>query len=81
MWHTAMHPLSIQCPRLKYAGISNRFEEGCVRLQIGFFSIVGIPMYKAMVAAFEDARPLLDGVMGNYKCWEAAAANGKDPRI
>ena len=50
-------------------------------LQIGFFSIVGIPMYKAMVAAFEDARPLLDGVMGNYKCWEAAAASGKDPRI
>lgn len=50
-------------------------------LQIGFFSIVGIPMYKAMVAAFEDARPLLDGVMGNYKCWEAAAVSGKDPCI
>ncbi len=49
-------------------------------LQIGFFSIVGIPMYKAMVSAFEDARPLLDGVMANYKCWEAAAASGKDPR-
>lgn len=50
-------------------------------LQIGFFSIVGIPMYKAMVVAFEDARPLLDGVMGNYKCWEAAAASGKDPCV
>lgn len=50
-------------------------------LQIGFFSIVAIPMYKAMVAAFEDAQPLLDGVMSNYKCWEAAAASGKDPRV
>ena len=38
-------------------------------------------MYKAMVVAFEDARPLLDGVMGNYKCWEAAAASGKDPCV
>ncbi|KAL3140140.1 putative 3',5'-cyclic phosphodiesterase pde-3 [Trebouxia sp. C0009 RCD-2024] len=54
---------------------------GITRSQIGFFSIVGIPMYRAMVAAFEDARPLLDGVMGNYKCWEAAAASGKDPRV
>lgn len=52
-----------------------------VCLQIGFFSIVGIPMYKALVGAFEDARPLLDGVMGNYKCWEAAAASGKDPCV
>ncbi|KAL0017820.1 hypothetical protein WJX77_003173 [Trebouxia sp. C0004] len=53
---------------------------GITRSQIGFFSIVGIPMYKAMVSAFEDAGPLLDGVMANYKCWEAAAASGKDPR-
>ena len=50
-------------------------------LQLGFFSIVGIPMYKAMVAAFEDAQPLLDGVMANYKRWEAAAATGTDLRI
>ena len=49
-------------------------------LQVGFFSIVGIPMYKAMVSAFEDAKPILDGVMANYKCWEAAAVTGKDPR-
>ena len=30
-------------------------------------------MYRAMVAAFEEARPLLEGVMMNYKCWGAAA--------
>ena len=42
-------------------------------LQIGFYSIVGIPMYRAMVGAFEDAKPLLDGVMVNYKAWQAAA--------
>ena len=49
-------------------------------MQVGFFSIVVIPMYRALVTAFEDARPVLDGVMANYKRWEAAAASGKDPR-
>ena len=63
-----------------YIGICSSSFVVTSHLQVGFFSIVGIPMYRALVTAFEDARPVLDGVMANYKSWEAAAASGKDPR-
>ena len=43
-------------------------------MQMGFFSIVGLPMFKAMADVFEGAQPMLDGVMANYRSWEAAAA-------
>ena len=43
-------------------------------MQMGFFNIVGLPMFKAMVDVFEGARPMLEGVMANYRSWEAAAA-------
>lgn len=46
----------------------------CVLLQMGFFTIVGLPMFKAMADVFEGAKPMLEGVMGNYRAWEAAAA-------
>lgn len=45
-----------------------------VLLQMGFFTIVGLPMFKAMADVFEGAKPMLEGVMGNYRAWEAAAA-------
>ena len=45
-------------------------------MQMGFFNIVGLPMFKAMVDVFEGARPMLEGVMANYRSWEAAAAAG-----
>ena len=52
-------------------------EDGCVCLQMSFFSIVGIPLFKSMTDIFEDTRPMLQGVMENYKMWEReAAANG-----
>lgn len=41
---------------------------------MGFFTIVGLPMFKAMADVFEGAKPMLEGVMGNYRSWEAAAA-------
>ena len=44
-------------------------------MQLGFFSIVGIPMFKALVELFPDAQPILDGVLDNYHEWEAIAAN------
>lgn len=34
---------------------------------------MGIPLFKAMAELFEDAQPMLDGVLGNFKVWEAAA--------
>lgn len=42
-------------------------------LQLGFFNIVGIPLFKAMADLFEDAQPVLDGVLANFKVWESAA--------
>lgn len=44
-------------------------------LQLGFFSIVGIPMFRALVDLFPDAQPILDGVLDNYHEWESIAAN------
>lgn len=43
-------------------------------LQMSFFSIVGIPLFKSITDIFEDTRPMLQGVMENYKMWEKEAA-------
>ncbi|KAL0019791.1 hypothetical protein WJX77_003107 [Trebouxia sp. C0004] len=45
-------------------------QGGMTRSQLGFFSIVGIPLFKAIVDLFEDAKPMLDGVLANYAHWE-----------
>ena len=42
-------------------------QGGMVRSQLGFFSIVGIPLFKALTEMFKDAQPVLDGVLTNYK--------------
>lgn len=44
-----------------------------VLLQLGFFGIVGIPMFKAITDLFKDAQPMLDGVLANYHAWEKMA--------
>ena len=44
-----------------------------LHLQLGFLNIVGIPLFKAMAELFEGTQPMLDGVLANYKQWEAAA--------
>ncbi len=49
-------------------------------LQLGFFSIVGIPMFKAMADLFEEATPMLDGVLANYRHWEAATPDADLPK-
>ncbi|DBB03659.1 hypothetical protein WJX82_000931 [Trebouxia sp. C0006] len=48
---------------------------GMTRSQMGFFNIVGIPLFKTMVELFEDAQPMLDGVLTNFRHWEAGTAN------
>ena len=48
-------------------------------MQLGFFSIVGIPLFKAMAELFEDAQPMLDGVLANYHHWEAATPDAALP--
>ncbi len=50
-----------------------------VIMQMGFFSIVGIPLFKAMAELFEDAQPMLDGVLANYHHWEAATPEADLP--
>ena len=50
-----------------------------VIMQVGFFSIVGIPLFKAMAELFEDAQPMLDGVLANYHHWEAATPEADLP--
>ena len=46
----------------------------CCLLQIGFFNIVGVPLFKAMADLFEDCQPMLDGVLANLHHWEASAS-------
>ena len=48
------------------------------RSQMGFFSIVGTPMFRAMVDVFPDVQPMLDGVNANYAQWEQAARQDAD---
>lgn len=43
-------------------------------LQLGFFQIVGIPLFKALADLFPDAQPMLDGVLQNFKHWEVGTA-------
>lgn len=52
---------------------------GTVALQIGFFSIVGIPLFKAMAELFEKSKPMLDGVIANHHHWEAATPDADLP--
>lgn len=43
-------------------------------MQVGFFNIVGLPLFKAMADVFEDSMPLYEGALANFQAWEAAAA-------
>ena len=49
---------------------------GMTRSQLGFFSIVGMPMFKSLVELFPDAQPILDGVLDNYREVCLFMANG-----
>ena len=49
--------------------------------QVGFFSIVGIPLFKAVAELFEGTQPMLEGVLANYRQWEAAAASSADASV
>ena len=41
-------------------------------VQLEFLNIVGIPLFKAMAELFEGTQPMLEGVLANYRQWEAA---------
>ena len=46
--------------------------EAGICLQIGFFNIVGKPLFQAMTDVFEDCQPMMDGVLANLRYWETA---------
>ncbi|KAL3130461.1 hypothetical protein ABBQ38_008282 [Trebouxia sp. C0009 RCD-2024] len=48
-------------------------QGGMTRSQLGFLNIVGIPLFKAMAELFEGTQPMLEGVLANYRQWEAVA--------
>lgn len=48
-------------------------DSSALWLQLGFFNIVGLPLFKAMAELFEEAQPMLEGVMANLRLWEQAA--------
>ena len=50
-------------------------------MQMGFFSIVGIPLFKSMAELFAEAKPMLDGVLANYRHWEAATPDANPPPL
>lgn len=59
---------------LPISPLMDREQQGSMtRSQMGFFSIVGIPLFQALTDLFKDAQPMLDGVLANYKHWEAAS--------
>ena len=38
-------------------------------LQVGFFEIVALPLFKGFVELIPSTKPILDGVMANYEHW------------
>lgn len=44
-------------------------KAGITKSQVGFFDIVGIPLFQAFAEAFEGATPLLASVFVNYSNW------------
>ena len=74
---TYLQPCQVQVAKLcgpsspRLLGMQVLAKNDCL-VQLGFFSIVGIPLFKAMAELFEDAQPMLDGVLSNYHHWEAA---------
>jgi hypothetical protein len=67
---------------LYYSGCTNmqHLPQSNAYPQVGFFNIVGLPLFKAMVGLFPNAQPMLDGALVNYHEWEkAASATTKAP--
>ncbi|KAL0037183.1 hypothetical protein WJX79_004360 [Trebouxia sp. C0005] len=46
-------------------------QGGMTRSQLGFFNIVGAPLFMAVIELFEDAQPMMQGLQANYHHWES----------
>ena len=47
------------------------YTGGMTRSQLGFFNIVGAPIFMAVIELFEDAQPMMQGLQANYHHWES----------
>ncbi len=55
------------CAACDLAGILMALRD--CSMQVGFFEIVAMPMFRSYVELIPGAQPLLDGVMANYEYW------------
>ena len=44
---------------------------GLCPLQVGFFEIVALPLFKGFVELIPSTKPMLNGVMANYDYWHS----------
>ena len=56
---------------LAVSPLMDRNEKGgMTRSQLGFFNIVGAPLFMALIELFDEARPMMQGLQANYLHWE-----------
>ena len=53
----------------------------CVRLaqhlQVGFYDVVGVPLFRALASAFPGTQPLLLQTLTNYNIWHQIETKAK----
>ena len=65
----------IKCISSAYTTLCADPESVSFHTQVGFFNIVGLPLFKAMADVFEDSVALYEGALANFRNWEAAGAD------
>ncbi|KAL6762819.1 hypothetical protein V8C86DRAFT_550956 [Haematococcus lacustris] len=59
---------------LTISPLCDRTKQGITKSQVGFFDFVALPLFTNFTARFTAAKPLLRGVMANYRHWQVQAA-------
>ncbi|KAL6762148.1 hypothetical protein V8C86DRAFT_1806156 [Haematococcus lacustris] len=65
---------------LPLSPLCDRTKQGITKSQVGFFDFVALPLFNNFTARFTAAKPLLAGVMRNYRHWQAQAAAAEPER-
>ncbi|KAJ9521684.1 hypothetical protein QJQ45_015392, partial [Haematococcus lacustris] len=59
---------------LPISPLCDRTKQGITKSQVGFFDFVALPLFNNFTTRFTAAKPLLSGVMANYRYWQLQAA-------
>ncbi|KAL6755517.1 3'5'-cyclic nucleotide phosphodiesterase [Haematococcus lacustris] len=59
---------------LPISPLCDRTKQGITKSQVGFFDFVALPLFNNFTTRFTAAKPLLSGVMANYRHWQLQAA-------